>query len=125
MVAQFVLRVRWVRASKDTSGGVDTHDDDRIVDVIERMHADTVATLEAMVLEAGNELANEVSCLVPGDVTGWVERIDKYRSVGVEGTVVKDPRCEIFGWELDMLGGFEGHVGFGDLCNDDVFRGND
>ena len=125
VVAQLIFRIRWVRAREDAACSIDTHDEDWIVDVVERVDADTVATLEAMVVEAGDEFPYEFPCLVPGDVARGVKSVDQDWSVGVEGAGVEDPGCEVFGREGDVLGGWEGHRGLTDFCSDNVFCGKD
>ena len=54
VVAELVLGVGRIRAGEDASGGVDAHDQDWIVDIVEGMDANAIAGLKTGRVEASN-----------------------------------------------------------------------
>ena len=70
---KFVSRIGRVRACVHATRCNDAQEEDRVPDVVERVDADAVATLQTYRAEAGGELSDCFEGAAGGDVVGGVQ----------------------------------------------------
>lgn len=104
-VREFVRRVRRIDAGEHGPAGDEAMEEDGVVDIVEGIYADAVASLDTERAEPGHELTDEFECLTGGDGVGGVITIDVDWLVPVVGEVVEGPRGEVFGWNWKVVFG--------------------
>lgn len=73
---QFEGRVAWVASCIDSTEAKDSVDKDRIIQVVERKYADSVAILRTQLSESGGNLSNSYPTLVRSPISAGVRCVN-------------------------------------------------